>query len=651
VTARVRACLSFWFGSWCQWATACCLFGIFRVLYELTAWSALRSTASVVAVAAGEFGLLIAAAAVIAGAVTGLWLLTGGPTHPRRRASRVIAGLGTAGAAIVTVFSLFSGWAWWYHRQTLLPLSPVIDFAVLAVMLGATAILLLTQLRRNEGLTGLAERLEAPSRRWVVLGLIGTIIASSSSGLRWLKSDRRPARNAARAPVDPARPNILLVTFDALSAEDMSLYGYTLPTTPRMDELARDSIVFEHFYSAGNHTTPSVTSLHTGVNVPVHGAFDWMGEADPACRHRNMAKLLREAGYITGAVVANPAAHPATIGIADDFDYLPPPPMRRNQLAAWAWHLQGAPMGAEVEELLGDRVRKYYARLHPDPLPETDVPPAAVFAQGKAFMDTAAGPWFLWLHLMVPHDPYTPPAPVLGEFGSVVDGDTSVWQAGLAGYGPYPPESKPEVDRLRLRYNEFIASSDAALGAFIAGLDRDGALKNTALFVSSDHGENFGHGFWGHAGLQMWEPLVHIPLIIRLPDRSQANTRIAELAGQVDLLPTILDLAGAAAPDWADGRSLRPLWEGRADPAPLRFSFVGTGTFQHPTRHGMIAVHEDRRKFVLNLLTGREMLFDRAADPAEEHDLSAQFPEDCARYRAAALAVIARHDRPAEGSA
>ena len=81
--------------------------------------------------------------------------------------------------------------------------------------------------------------------------------------------------------------------------------------------------------------------------------------------------------------------------------------------------------------------------------------------------------------------------------------------------------------------------------------------------------------------------------------------------------------------------------------AALRFSFVGTGTFQHPTRHGLIAVHDGPRKYILDLETGTAQLFDRATDPGELRDRAAEFPEDCARYRNAAEAVVARHDRTA----
>jgi arylsulfatase A-like enzyme len=272
------------------------------------------------------------------------------------------------------------------------------------------------------------------------------------------------------------------------------------------------------------------------------------------------------------------------------------------------------------------------------------VPPEMVFAKGKAFLDKATGPWFLWLHLMVPHEPYRPPAPFVGKFGSVAAGDTSHGPADLRYFGEYPPEQQPEADRLRLRYDEFIAAGDAAFGDFVDTLDRGGTLKNTALLVSADHGENFGHGYRGHGGLQLWEPVVHIPLILRLPDRSGAGTRIAEVVGQVDIAPTVLDLAGVAPPAQAEGRSLRPVWEGRAAPTPLRFSFFGSSTFKHPTRYGLIAVHEGDRKFVLDLATGKELLFDRATDRAELHDRAAEFPDDCARYRREALAVVARHD-------
>lgn len=644
MSARLRALLSFWFGAWCQWTTALGLFGLLRVLYQVSAWTALRSTASVVAVVAGEIALLIGAAAIVALLIASAWLLAGGLRTPPTRASRAISALGTAAAVLVAIVSLFIGWVWWHHRQSWLSISPTIDLAVLAAILLVAIVVMARQARRNEGLAALAERLQAPSRRTVLVGLAGSVAAAFGAGLRWCRFDR-PAPVAAQAAT--ARPNILLVTFDALSAEDMSLHGYALPTTPQMEALASQSIVFDRFYAAGNHTTPAVSSMHLGANVPSHGAFDWMGEVDPAWRPRSLARLLREAGYRTGAVVANPAAHPATLGLAEDFDYLPPPPIRHDLLASWAWHMQGGPLAAEVEELLGDRVRKYYARLHPGKLPETEMPPEAVFDQGRAFIEAASGPWFLWLHLMVPHEPYLPPAPQIGAFGSVIDGDTREWQAGLDGFGPYPPDRKPEVERLRRRYNEFIAASDAALGRFIAGLDRDKALDNAALLISSDHGENFEHGYWGHAGPQLWEPVIHIPLLVRLPGGHGAGTRITEIAGQVDLMPTLLDLAGLEPPSWAEGRSLRPHWQGETPTPALRFSFVGTGTFQHPTRHGLIAVHDGPRKYILDLATGTAQLFDRAADPGELRDRAAEFPEDCARYRNAAEAVVARHDRTA----
>ena len=645
MSARLRALLSFWFGAWCQWTTALGLFGLLRVLYQVSAWTALRSTASVIAVIAGEIALLIAAAAAIAALVALAWLLAGGLRTPPTRASRAIAALGTAAAALVAIVSLFIGWVWWHHRQSFLSISPTTDLALLAGILLVAILLMARQARRTDGLSALAERLQAPSRRTVLLGLTGSVVAAFGAGLRWCRFDRS-APVAAQAAA-AARPNILLVTFDALSAEDMSLYGYALPTTPQMDALASQSIVFERFYAAGNHTTPTVSSLHTGVNVPSHGAFDWMGEVDPAWRPRSLARLLREAGYRTGAVVANPAAHPATLGFAEDYDYLPPPPIRRDLLASWAWHMQGGPLAAEVEELLGERVRKYYARLDQAKLPETDMPPEAVFDQGRAFIAAASGPWFLWLHLMVPHEPYLPPAPLIGAFGSVVNGDTRAWQAGLDGFGPYPPERKPEVERLRRRYNEFIVASDAALGQFIAGLDRDKALANTALLVSSDHGENFEHAYWGHAGPQLWEPVVHVPLLVRLPDGAGAGTRITEVTGQVDLMPTLLDLAGLQPAAWAEGQSLRPLWQGGSLAPALRFSFVSTGTFERPTRKGLIAVHDGPRKYILDLATGTAQLFDRVADPGELQDRAVDFPEDCARYRKAAEAVVARHDQQA----
>jgi arylsulfatase A-like enzyme len=190
-------------------------------------------------------------------------------------------------------------------------------------------------------------------------------------------------------------------------------------------------------------------------------------------------------------------------------------------------------------------------------------------------------------------------------------------------------EAAPQLARdLRTLYDAEIAANDAAFGELLGDLAAAGIRDGAWIVLTSDHGEEFGeHGRWQH-GLTLYEEQLRIPLIVRPPGGTARGGRVAHAVGQVDLLPTLLEAAGAEPPPGIQGRSLLPLV---ADPhAP----FVPSGLFaelsRHPRHRRLEASWSGGYKAIRNLAydlprPARE-LYELASDPGETRDLARRRP-------------------------
>jgi arylsulfatase A-like enzyme len=197
----------------------------------------------------------------------------------------------------------------------------------------------------------------------------------------------------------------------------------------------------------------------------------------------------------------------------------------------------------------------------------------------------------------------------------------------------YASSAQPRVDQHRLRYRESVMAADAALGAFLEHLDRQGLLDSALVVVTSDHGESFEKGYLGHAGPLTHDSLIRVPLVVKLPGQKIGKTLNVPVS-QADLAPTLLDMVGAPPLPHAEGRSLRAALEGK--PLPLKPVFSMTMERQsrfEPIRYGRYVVIDGNDKLTLaldpkgNAQAEKVTLFDLAADPAETHDLAQQRPE------------------------
>jgi arylsulfatase A-like enzyme len=209
----------------------------------------------------------------------------------------------------------------------------------------------------------------------------------------------------------------------------------------------------------------------------------------------------------------------------------------------------------------------------------------------------------------------------------------------LKGYS-YSPSRQPLVDKARLRYNEWVAQADGEFGRFMAMLRASGRLQNTAVIVSADHGECFAGGYLGHGGSEQRRPILHVPLLIHLPQQTTGAV-ITETVDQTALAPTILELTAGARAPWMDGSSLGALL-GRGGPAPeaaatqpaLAFAQVlESDSVFRPVNQGTLGVIDGRSQYVWSLDNGRGALYALAESDQQKLNRSSLEPELAARLR------------------
>jgi arylsulfatase len=338
-------------------------------------------------------------------------------------------------------------------------------------------------------------------------------------------------------------PNVLLITVDTLRADHLHCYGQPLPTSPNIDALAARSMVFERAIAASGYTGPSHSSIMTGryPRRQSMGLSNGMLALDDV---QTLAGVLRQRGYDTAAFVSN-VVLAARSGLNRGFDVyddqLPDPePNRRNVFE------RRAPQTVK-------RALDWLERAR-------------------------AKPFFLWVHFQDPHGPYTPPAPYRDAFHvASVDGDPELPvlddNGGQGGIPPYQLVDGPRrVSDYRSRYAGEIAYTDQSLGELLTAVERHGP---TIVVVTADHGESFGeNGFYFAHGHSAAPDLSHVPLLVSAPGVPAA--RRADPVSHVDVMPTVLELAGVPVPAGVEGIALGPTLRARA-PLPERAVFCDVG--------------------------------------------------------------------------
>ncbi|MGA7540206.1 MAG: sulfatase-like hydrolase/transferase [Steroidobacteraceae bacterium] len=463
-----------------------------------------------------------------------------------------------------------------------------------------------------------------------------------------------PVEASATQPGDTNRPNIILLSIDALSAPHMSLYGYGRPTTPGLARFARGAMVFDRAYSNGNFTTPGVSTILTGTLPWTNRALTLPVWPLAYTRRSSLPAVLQRAGYRTGYVATNPIAGAAKLGFAQYFQFASPDrtghvTLCADRLSRYLRYVCAASETAPLEEM-DDIAAQFRAPSHNrEHDPGLALRPALHWLQRV----NRSKPVFLWVHLFPPHSPYAAPKPWLGMFDpSQRDRTAASTEPNWAWIeSTLMPQ---EVQTLEARYDEATVYVDAYVAPF---LQRALAAlgPNTAILITADHGESFAHGYGAHTGPGLYDELIHIPLILKLPGET-VGQRCERPAEQADIAPTLAALAGVPAPaDWV-GRSVldacNPAQTGgsRAHRAIFSMNFEQNPRFA-PLKTGSVAVIQGRWKLIhyMGALHYPYMpalhdeLYDLLADPGERTNLAPQHPATVQRLRGLIEAALARN--------
>jgi arylsulfatase A-like enzyme/tetratricopeptide (TPR) repeat protein len=358
------------------------------------------------------------------------------------------------------------------------------------------------------------------------------------------------------------RPNLLLITLDTTRADHLGAYGDARAETPALDRLARDGVLFERAVTAAPTTLPAHVSVMTGLYPFAHGVRN-NGAFTLAADVPTLASVTHDAGYRTAAFVSAFVLD-RRYGLARGFDVYDD----RFELER-----RGDATAAAASAWLGD-----------------------VHAAAPST------PFFLWIHLYDPHDPYDPPSPLREAFAD----------------RPYDGE---------------IAFADRAVGALLARLDALGLSSSTLVAVIGDHGESLGeHGEATH-GMFIYEAAVRVPLIVRWPGRLTPGTRLRPLVRSIDLAPTLLEAIDRPPLRGAHGRSLLRLLDRASRQASAGAESAYSETYfprMFMNWSALRSIRDERWKYIDAPVPE---LYDLDADPGERTNLAAREPA-----RAAALA-------------
>ncbi len=443
----------------------------------------------------------------------------------------------------------------------------------------------------------------------LLLLLLPAVAVVGCSVLRGLTSGFEPAQATDPRVVElqesVRRANVVICVIDAARADHLGCYGYPRNTTPSIDRLARESLVFTQHFCQFPHTRPSTASLFTGQHSDTHLT---MGDRELPEGTPTLAEVLAREGFRTVLFSSNPNASPG-MGIGHDFretyDQSDVDPL----VGGWKKLTSPEPLlrlfGNWLEK---NGRRRFFAYLHFDPPHEPYIQPQ-------------------WLTALFEGQP--PPTFRAGRYEFPV-GDEAV----LAEYEHPPLPLWINLYDAHLRY------ADYAVGQLEQELRAAGVWEDTLFIVTSDHGEAFGeHGYVWH-GHGVYDELTHIPLLVRLPGQINGGQRVTALTQTIDLFPTICDLLEVPSPETVQGRSLVPLMAGLTDHVN---DYVFCRSKGEPPSY---LVRNLRWAMILYANGEWRSLYDLEADPGQTTNVIDDYPERAEEMLAAFREFAMAQRRP-----
>ena len=425
------------------------------------------------------------------------------------------------------------------------------------------------------------------------------------------------------------KPNILLISIDTLRADHLSCYGYARHTSPNIDRIALEGAIFRQAYSTAAWTPPAHASMLTGLLPSQHGVIDQnkLGQDVPT-----LAELLQKNGYRTAGFVNNSQVG-ALVGLDKGHE---------DFIEVW--------LGAEDKNIFhrgaGFLARKFFEIVgrDDDGAHKTNQSVLKWFEE----RGSRSQPFYVFLHYIDVHNPYKAPHPFRFRFlNDKVKRTVDLEKIWLIAQNPLVcltdeiELTDDELNVLKALYDGEISYLDHKIGELLGEMRKRGLLEKTFLIITADHGEHFGeHGLFSHVA-SVYEPVIHIPLIIRYPEMIDAGQEIEQIVQLIDIFPTVLNVAQiqTEANGILQGKDLLPLqkncnyhdyliaeWEGRI---PFfvkdRIPTNGKMNLLEVFTNKLTAIRSGNEKLIVES-NGKSYLYDLSMDPFENIDIAETKP-------------------------
>ena len=539
-------------------------------------------------------------------------LLAGDATHlgaylawmPAAANGMLFAGIGGLFAVVAVVLPRLGGPRLWLAvfsflcaLDVLWVWSPPMTFSAVALLSGGIAF----QVTRT-----VAPRFVGVRRLigWSTPALV-LILVLTAVGIEAWRVGRE--RRMAAVPAMAGQPNVLLLVLDTVRSLNLGTYGYFRATTPTLSALAERGVLFERTITVSSWTLPSHAAMFTGRWTHEQGT-GWEKALDD--RWPTVAEELGKRGYASGGFVGNLGYCDREFGLSrgfahyEDYDLTWRQAMRSSRLGFW---LSRQP---RVDRRFGPGAE--WTRKHAGQLTRN-------FLDWEAKQDPNR-PWFGFINFFDAHREYWSPR----EYRTLFAGDSARAPAVPHRLPPQDAGGRYGSKAPIADYDRAIRYTDDEIGKLLAELERRGALRNTVVIITSDHGEEFEeHGFIGH-GNSLYLPSLSVPLVIAFPGRIPGNVRVPQVVSNRDLAATMMALVDTTGRSPFPGASLARFWQpnppAMADTVVAELGYAWGKPSWLPVSKGDMASAFHGTRHLIRGGDGRFELFDIGADWWEQTD-------------------------------
>jgi len=429
-------------------------------------------------------------------------------------------------------------------------------------------------------------------------------------------------------------PNIMLISIDTLRADHLSCYGYHRLTTPNFDQIGEESVIYENAYSTGAWTPPAHASMVTGFYPSVHGTVH---NNRLRKQIRTLGELLCDQGYKTAGFVNNSQVG-ELVGLERGYETF---------IEVWKG-TQGKSIASRAINYVIRNTRELIGTNDHGARRTNDI-------AREWIAENKNNPFYIFLHYIEPHNPINAPHPFKNRYWNKnsrrhIDNQKVylVAQNPLICFTDNIRLNDEEITALKALYDGEISYTDHKIGEFIAYLKKEHIYDETLIIITADHGEHFGeHNLYSHVA-SLYEPIVHIPMIIKYPAWFNKRGRISNLVQLIDIYPTVADTVGLNREsfrgihgqslldtDMNDGyhRYIIAEWEGRIPSfVSRRMKDQKAKQIVQRFREPIIMMRERNYKYILHAGGGEE-LYDLETDKSELNNIVEADKEIAGRCR------------------